>query len=198
MKNKDEKDVPVPEWRPVRPFTNFPPIEPQPFDTRDSTYIPDLSVEDSKVSRMSARKIKGIGIKVYSDAGSQTISHNTTALIQFNQIAWQRGMETSEAGEAFVITPHTGVYLVTSHTTWATHAGLIRCAITLDATTQETVAQNTLANVSGRLSISVPKLLQAGDQISVTAYQASDTAADRTILDTEYETFLSMVMLFST
>jgi len=195
MKNKDEKDVPVPDWRPVRPFTNFPPIEPQPFDTRDSTYIPDLSVGDAKVTKMSVRKIRGIGIRLYRSL-SQTFNHATTDDIVYDQIAWQRGMDTHPQSSATIMIPHTGVYLIAVINGWAVHTGTARTLLSVNGVDLESVMSRS-EGANALNSLTVVNSYDAGDQIAVNVYQSSDAAATRDTVAGEEFNSLTAVMLFS-
>ena len=193
MKDKDERDVPVPEWRPVRPFTNFPPIEPQPFDTRDSTYIPDLSVGDPKVAKMSVRKLRGVGIKIYRSA-AQTINDITEDDIVYDTISWQRGMDTHPQSSSALLVPHTGVYLISVVNAWNTGTGYARTSIALNGISVEYMATTTTGAPAFN-NLSVVNNYDAGDMIEVYGYHV--TGGTRDISGGEQYNSLSAVMLFS-
>jgi len=108
------------QWRPLRPYGRWPEVNPTPFDPRISTYTPESSISDSKVSDVSVRKITGIGIKVYR-ASTQSISDNTITAVAFDTTSFNEGFPTPTGATFTAITlPYTGVYTITQLTQFAT------------------------------------------------------------------------------
>jgi len=102
------------EFRPVRPFGEWPVLEAQPFDTRASTFIPDLSVDDPKIRNVSPTKIDLIGAKVYRTT-TQAIPDTTATAVSFDAEEFDQGDLWLAGAPTKLTLPYSGVYSIVGY-----------------------------------------------------------------------------------
>ena len=181
------------DFRPVRPFREWPEFEAQPFDTRASTFIPDLSVDTAKVRELSVRRVKGIGAKIY-ETNAQTIPASATeATVSFDTTAFYEG--TDAPASDLITIPYDGVYLLSANLEWAGAAGETFAWLYINSAKKEGDARSDASSVSTRVSLTTVRKMTAGDTVGVRVKQTNGVAT-RDINGGEDNCSLSVVFLF--
>ena len=183
------------KFGPVRPFGSFPRLNPKPFDPRESVFIPDLGVDDSKIRSVSPRKMRLIGAKVY-DSATQAIADDAAyhALV-FDTEAFDQGDLFASAFNTRLTIPYTGIWLVSAFISYAPNgSGLRRLRLRKNAATVliEAIYDN-LNTVNTTASVAAPFLLTAGDYIEAETRQNS--TGNLNILAGEDDNFFSAIFL---
>lgn len=189
------------DFRPVREFGEWPVLEAQPFDTRASTFIPDLSIDTSKVRELSAERVRGIGIKVYDANGSASntaIVDSTDTSVNFTTVDFAEGFD-SPTGATFttVTIPRDGVYLCIGTVEW-NYAGVnadTSLHFYVNGAKEEGVAAR-VGTIKPRNTLAVPKVMTAGDTLGLRVRHEDSVAANRDLEDGEFDCALSAIYLF--
>lgn len=174
------------------PFATRPNLNPKMFDPNDQTYIPDRSIDDSKIRGLSVRRVQMLGAKVYNSA-TQTITSNTTWHdVTFDTKAFDEGNLWRVSDPTTFTIPYAGVWTVSAFISYQAdpadyrHLQLLKGATTLIRTV--TAAIN---GFQTDVFISADFKLASGDTLKLQTRQASGGALD--IEDGEDDNFFSAV-----
>lgn len=182
------------DFPPVRPFGEWPPIEPQAVDTRDSTVIPDGSIGDAQVDSLSVRKLRGIGIKVYRSS-AQTIADAAEDDVDFNTVDFNEGFTAPTGTFSTVTVPYDGVYLLSCTQEWASADDAVFAWLYVNSTKYEGDSRSSDTDaLTVRVSLTAVRRLTAGDTVGVRVYQT--TGANRDIAAGSSDNTLTVVFLF--
>ena len=176
------------DFRPVRPFREWPEFEAQPFDTRASTFIPDLSVDTAKVRELSVRRVRGIGIKVY-DAGGNNVNVTTATPtgIAFDTVDFAEGFD-SPTGATFttVTIPYTGVYIAVANLEWEAGTGGRNVWLDVNGSQAEGDGRtNDAGSFATKHVLTVARRFTAGDTLGLEVRQSSGGDLDVATGDSE-------------
>ena len=182
------------DFQPVRPFGEFPPLEAKGFDTRTSTFIPDGSIDTSKVRELSVLRMRGIGAKIY-EANAQTIAASATeATVSFDTTLFYEGMD-APASDLITI-PYNGVYLLSANLEWAGAAGETFAWFYINSAKKEGHAQSDASSVTTKVALTTVRRMTAGDTVGVRVKQTNGVAT-RDIGGGEESCSLTVVFLFA-
>jgi hypothetical protein len=162
-------------FRPVRPFKDWPSFEPKAFDPRDATFIPSSSISDEQVNRISPRKLRLVGIKVYNAAASNSIATGTDTTVTFDTASYAQGFnEPSGATFTTITVPFDGVYQLIADVEWA--AGTMGRSVWfyINSTKTEGDTRSSDADsIAMRASLTTARVLIAGDTLALRVWQNS-------------------------
>lgn len=194
------------DFPPVRPFGEWPPIEPQAVDTRDATVIPDESITTEKVAELSVTKLTGIGIRVYNAAAANSIANASDTTVNFDTVDFAKGFVSPTGTFTTVTIPYNGVYAVTAVIEWANGDMNRSTWLYVNSAKQEgdtrTAGNSTSADVSGvslaqRQTISATRAYTAGDTIGVRVNQNVSGGGALSISTGSANCSLTAVFLFA-
>lgn len=191
--------MPKTEWRPVRPYRTWPVFEAQPFDPRQSTFIPDRSVDDDKIRSVSPRKVDLIGIKVHNAAASNSIADATDTTVTFDVITYVQGV-TEPIGATFttLTVPYDGVYLMLANVEWVSGDGERSVWFYLNSVKIEgDTRESSTAAAVVRVALGTTRRLSAGDTLALRVRQAQVVPGALSINTGEDNCSLALIYLGS-
>lgn len=161
---------------PVRPYRQFPAVNPKTFDPRESIFIPDLSVDDAKIEEMSPRKLRGIGIKVYLAAAAQEITAGAAGEdITFDGIVFNEGFAPPGATFTTVTIPYAGVYDLQAAIQWESDSNGNYRKVFFEVNGTEVEGDLRVPINSTRCTLSATRRLSAGDTVGLHVEHDSTT-----------------------
>lgn len=184
-----------PDWRPVRPFHDFPRADPEPFDTRQSIFVPDQSISNSQLAGdISPLKIQLIGTKIYNSS-NQTITTVVPTLITFDTEVFDTMAGFTASANTKITVPYTGIYSITVSVRWAANAatGYRRTRLFVNGANAETSAMFPASGTGTGHSIASLRKLTAGDYLEVEV--THDRGANLDVVGGEDDNSLSCVFL---
>jgi len=188
------------DFRPVREFGEWPVLEAQPFDTRSSTFIPDLSVDNSKIRNVSPTKLDLIGAKVYRTT-TQSIDDATPTAISFDAEEFDAGDLWVSSAATKLTVPYEGIYSIVGYAEFAASATLTQARVYIYSNGAAIVKQKFLpigAAVTTEMPIPYVGRFSAGDYLELYVRQTDSGSAALDTVAGVTGNFLSAVFLGST
>lgn len=167
--------------RKFAPFATRPNLNPKVFDPNDQTFIPDRSLDTSKVRKISVRRIQMLGAKVYRSTDQSIVDDGAFHTITFDTQAFDQGDLWSSGAATKLTIPYAGVWTITGFVSFEPDpvppgAGNRFLKITKNGST--TLVKEVLTNVGSVVSADMPALITddvfaAGDYVTLDARQGS-------------------------
>ena len=108
------------DFKRVRPFDDFPPLEVAAGDTRTPTFVPDGSITDAQIAGgISPTKLRLIGTKVYNSA-TQAIGDSANTVLTFDTENFDTMAGWTSGASSKITVAQTGIYVITANVCWDT------------------------------------------------------------------------------
>ena len=163
------------EWAPVRPYQQWPVFEAQPFDPRQSTFVPARSIGNSQIASISPRKVRLVGIKIYNAAAANSIVTGTDTTVTFDTISFAQDVipPTGATFTGFRI-PYDGVYLLEANIEWASEhlarmSWFYLNSVKIEGDTRSSAAADTA--ILSRVALPATRNLMANDLLELRVRQ---------------------------
>lgn len=162
------------DFRPLRALDSWPRLNPEPFDPRTKTFIPEKSIEARHVASVDPKAIQNVGIKVYG-AANQATADTTPEDAEYDTVAFNQGFEDPGATFSTVTVPFDGGYDIYVSTEWENN-GTGRRVVLIEINGSSVEGDVRVANNTSRSAFSVFRVLSAGDTVGVNYTQTSTGA----------------------
>jgi hypothetical protein len=157
------------------PLGTQPNLNPKLFDPSQQTFVPDLSLDSSNIRELSVRRLSMIGVKLYDNAGLNTIVNTTETNVTFDSIDFAQNV-TRPSGATFTTfeVPYSGVWMLTGNIEWAAGTGGRNIWFRIDGNNTEGDGRsNDGDNFAAKHALTAIRRLNQGQVVGLRVRQAS-------------------------
>lgn len=105
--------------KPFAPLATRPNLNPKPFDPNAQTFVPDNSLDTSKVRELSVTKVKMLGAKIYNSATQSIASNDTWHTVTFDTKTFDQGNLWRASDPTKLTIPYAGIWTVSAFISYA-------------------------------------------------------------------------------
>ena len=178
--------------QPFAPLATRPNLNPKPFDPNAQTFVPDNSLDTSKVRELSVTKVKMLGAKVYNSATQSITSNTNWHTVTFDTNTFDQGNLWRVSDPTKLTIPYAGIWTVSAFLSYEDNTADYRhMQILAGATTLIRTVNSAITGFQTDLFLSADFKFVAGRVLTVQTRQQSGSTLN--IADGEDDNFFSAV-----